>query len=261
MEKIKKYWHIICFNSHKYKNFDEIKLFLEWEIFKDICNNLEEKTIIVLGWDGTMLKAIKQNYKLQLPFLWINYWNKWFLLNDKNYIKISSKYKKIKYPIIEVKSLIKWEEFNDIFVNEINVNAWWWKMIELDISISSNKHINIKWDWIVISTPIWSTWYNSSLKWPILPHNLEVLVITPKAPWLPIWQNPIILDNNIEIDIKNSWRNNILEVYCDWRKLVSSWENWIEINVKKSKIYATFLIENDYLETWNHKIYIEQGFK
>ena len=260
MEKIEKYWHIICFNSHKYKNFGEIKHFLESEIFKNICENIEEKTIIVLGWDGTMLKSVKQNYKLWFPFLWINYWNKWFLLNNKENIKINSKYNKINYPIIEVKSSVKWKTFGDIFINEININAGWWKIIDLDISISNNKKINIKWDWIIISTPIWSTWYNSSLKWPIIPHNLEVLVITPKAPWLPIWQSPIILDNNIEINIKNIWRNNLLEVFCDWRKLLSSDQSEIEIRVRKSKFKAIFLVENDYMNIWNNKIYLEQGF-
>lgn len=256
MKKKEVFWHIICFNSYKFDNSHEIKNFLESENLKNICKNLEEKTVIVIGWDWTMLKAIKQNYKLWLPFLWINYWNKWFLLNDKDYIKSNSKYKKILYPIMETEVFLSWNVYNDIFLNEININAGWWKIIDLDIFISNKGKLNIKWDWIVISTSLGSTWYNSSLRWAIISHNLEVLAITPKAPWLPIWQNSIIVSNNEEINIKNTWRNSILEVYCDWRKLFSSDQSDIKIIIKKSEIKATFLIESSYWEIWDNKIYL-----
>lgn len=252
--------HIICYNNYKFTNFNEIWSFIESKNFKNICENLKEKTIIVIGWDWTMLKAIEKNYKLELPFLWINYGTKGYLLNDKDYIKQTSEYQKVSYPIMETEILFKWESYNDIFVNEININAWGWKIIDLNVFLSNKQNLNIKWDWIVISTALWSTWYNFSLIWPIVDHNLENLIITPKAPLFPMRQNSIILSNNTEINIKNTWRNSVLEVYCDWRKLFSSTKNDININIKKSSHKAIFLIENNYINIWNNKFYVEKGF-
>ena len=48
-----------------------------------------------------MLRAIKENYELGLPFLGINLGNKGFLLNNKNYVKPGSEYETISYPIME----------------------------------------------------------------------------------------------------------------------------------------------------------------
>jgi NAD kinase len=86
-------------------------------------------------------------------------------------------------------------------------------------------------------------------------HDLWVLVISPKASWSPISQNPIVFSDNNEVNIKNIWRKSLLEVYCDWRKLFSSDKNNVKIKIKKSEFVADFLIENSYVDLWDNKIF------
>jgi len=254
-------WHILFYSAFKHKLNPDLKIFLESSEFKDICNNLLEKSVIVLWWDGTMLRSIKQYYHLNLPFLWINLWNKWFLLNKKNYITKKSKFIKSYFPIIKA-TVTTWKnKYSDIFFNEINITAWWWKMLDLDIILSNKNKINIKWDWILICTPAGSTGYNSSLRWPIIPHNVSALAITPKAPWHPRWQHPIILSDNEKIEIIKKWRPNIIECYTDSRELFIWKEENVKIIIEKISKPICFLIDSNYKHIWDNKVLLEQWFE
>ena len=256
-----KNWHIICYSSYKHKILPELKKYISSDLLKNICKNLDEKTIIVLWWDWTMLRAIKHHYKSELPFLWINFWNKWFLLNEKKYITEKSNFEKVFYPIMTAKVSIWSKKYNDIFINELNISAWWWKMLDLTINLSNKNKINIKWDWIVICTPTGSTWYNSSLKWPIIPHNIPVLAITSKAPWYPRNQHPIIISDNQEIQIIRNGRLSCVECYTDSRELYNWNDENIIIWVKKHTKKIFFLIDEKYKKNWDNKVLIEQGFQ
>lgn len=253
-------WHIICYSSFKFNISSELNEYISSLDFKNICSNLIHKTIIVLWWDGTMLRAIKHHHDLWLFFLWINFWNKWFLLNSKKYINWCSKYDKVEYPIMQANIDIWNEKYSDIFINELNITAWWWKMLDLNINLSNRNNINIKWDWILICTPTGSTWYNSSLRWPIIPHAIPVLVITSKAPWFPRWQHPIIIPDSEEIIVTRNWRQSTIECYSDSRELYKWNDENIKISVIKLQNTISFLIDKKYKQIWDNKILIEQGF-
>ena len=80
-------------------------------------------------------------------------------------------------------------------MNEIDIRSGNGKMISLDVSLSHKHAMSIEGDGIIISTPAGSTGYNSSLGGPIIPHTLNAFVITPKAPWKPRRQTPILIND------------------------------------------------------------------
>jgi NAD kinase len=133
-------------------------------------------------------------------------------------------------------------------------------MIELDIKVNNSHKLNIIWDGIIISTPAWSTWYNHSLCWPILPHNLNAFVITPKAPWKPKFQSPIILDDEIIVNILNTWRINPIEIYSDWVLVKNFKDESINLKIKKSKYKITLLSSKETNDNFDNKVLEEQGF-
>lgn len=250
-----KLWiHTICCNDYQKENNIELNLFIKSDILKNITNELEEKTIIVLGWDWTILQAINQYYRKEEQFLWINFWTVWFLLNDKGFIKENSLFTKRNFPLMEVKVHTKNQCFQDTFFNEVNITAWNWKMLELLLELKNKKHITLKWDGMLISTPLGSTGYNTSLWGPLISHNSEVLSITPKACWQPkkLWS--IIIKDNEEFTITNSWRCYPIEIYTDGRNLAQSDEE-VKIEVRKSHISINLLIENNYQEKWENRIF------
>ncbi len=229
-KKIKK--NYICINKSIFEKNNKIEKFLEknLEKFEKI---IKEPFILVLWWDGTMLKAIRKNYKKNIAFFWINFWNTWFLLNKKENIKNISDYKIIKYPLLEVNYKIKDKFFSSVCFNEVNITVSDWKVLELDLNIWEKK-VNLKWDWVLIATPAGSTAYNKSLYWPIVPHNKKVFIMTPKAEISH--KKPIIFKNDEKILIKNINRLNSFKIYLDWNILWKKIINTpIKINVFKSK--------------------------
>ena len=260
MRTIKFEGHLIYYEDFKYHNNEDLKLFIDEKKYVNLLKSLDLKVVLVLGWDWTMLAWINKYLHLWLPFLWLNFWNKWFLLNDLNYSNNVWNYTIKKYPILE--SFLKNNDTQKTFYsfNEIDIRSWNGRILTLDIQICESKSIKISWDWIIISTPSGSTWYNSSLWWPIIPHDLNAFVITPKAPWMPKWQTPILLNDDKVIYIKNSWRKNYLEVYSD-SNIFYNWDSSdLEIIIKKSIKKVELVVLNDYLEVWEEKVLLEQWF-
>lgn len=258
MKQIEFNKNIICFDDYKIEENHSLRDFLESDFLKETIDSFKEKIIVVLGWDGTMLRAIKENYEKNMPFLWINFWHKWFLLNSRDSIKQNTSFLERQYPLLEIELETNWEIKKAIAVNEIDIRSGNWKMISLDISLTKKQSINIEWDWILISTPAWSTGYNSSLGWPIIPHTLNAFVMTPKAPWKPKLQAPVLMRDDEIIEIKNVWRQNIAEIYFDSVEFFKS--NEFNLKVQKYKDNIRLLIWKDYLDTWDNKVLSEQGF-
>lgn len=249
---------IICYDDYNIDKNQNLNDFLNSDLLKELINNFKEKIIVVLGWDGTMLRAIKENYDKNMPFLWINFWHKWFLLNSKDSINPNTDFVERKYPLLEIELETNWTTKKAIAVNEIDIRSGNWKMISLDISLTKKQSINIEWDWILISTPAWSTGYNSSLGWPIIPHTLNAFVLTPKAPWKPKLQAPILIKDDEIIEIKNVWRQNIAEIYFDSVELLKA--NEFNLKIQKYKNKIRLIIAKNYIDIWDNKVLSEQGF-
>lgn len=262
MQKIHHDHHIVWYNDYEIENNAELLDFLKNDDFKKMLNNIPSAVNVVLGWDGTMLRAIKENYHKNLPFLGINFWHKWFLLNGRESITWKNAFSERKYPLIEVEICNNGEIIKDIAVNEIDIRAWHGKMIALDVSLSQKHAITIEGDGLIIATPAGSTGYNSSLGWPIIPHNLNAFVMTPKAAWKPRGQSPILIHDSEIINISHIGRKVATEIYCDGRELLMS-HNGIEsdIFIKKSVHSITLLIAEEYINTWDNKVFQEQGFQ
>jgi len=262
MEQINFINHTIFYDSHTIEEKEELKKIINNKIYEDILWQIKEDTILVLWWDWTMLKAIKKYYDENKQFLWINFWRKWFLLNPKEYIKKWFSYVTRTYPLLEIETNLNWNTKKEIAVNEIDIRAGEWKMISLSICLSEKQNINIEWDWLIISTPAWSTWYNSSLGWPVIPHTINAFVLTPKASWRPKRQGPIIINDSEIIKIKNTWRKNQVEIYCDWELFIKTdKEQSLNIRTKKSKKEIKLIISEQYLNIWDNKVLQEQWFQ
>ena len=209
-----------------------------------------------------MLRAVKEIYKKDVPFLWINFGSKWFLLNDKNNFSLfqrdSSKMERLelvrrKYPLLEVK------ENNDLIwtaLNDVNLYSPDGKVVDIDINLCQNQKTNIKWDWVIISTPAGSTGHNKSYNWPMLPHTSNHLIITPK--WSLTPSSSKIISNEKAIFIENAWRKNSLGVNVDGNQILLGED--VKLEISKSKKQVEFLILESYLENWDSKVLWEQGF-
>ncbi len=261
MEAVNYKNHIICYNWYNYQVNKSLNEFIESKKYIDFLDKMPIPIVMVLGWDGAMLRAIHNYQEKGYTFFGVNFGRKWFLLNAKNYLENDFEYIVRNYPLIKIQTKINDISKVDYAMNEIDIRAWVWKMIWLELSLKNNQKIEIEWDGLIISTPAWSTGYNSSLWWPIMPHKLESFVITPKAPWKPKFQMPIIINNSEEIFITNTWRKNLIEIYCDGRLFLNTEKNSeIDIKIEKYSKWVDIVILKNYLEIWDNKVLQEQGF-
>ena len=253
--------HIVVYDSYNLENKPELQKFLESKKLRQILENIKQDVIMVLGWDWTILRAIRKHYKEQKAFLPINFGTKWFLLNDKEYIKKSSEFVTREYPLLDLKIKTENEILKDIAFNEVVLKDIAWKMLDTNIKVNKNNSFDLQADWLLVSTPAWSTGYNSSLHWPILPHSSNSFVMTYMAAWKPKLQTPAVLENSSKIKIENQNRIHSVIVSADWNELIktSPWEK-IKLIVKKSKFSVKLLIEKLYEYKWDNKVLEEQGF-
>ena len=165
--------------------------------------------VIVLGGDGTMLRAIHKYMHHDVKFFGMNFGTIGFLMHRvvdvgqliktiENAIEVSVPI--ISNQIMDSKGIIY--ELNGI--NELSVLRTSHNAANLRISIDSIVRMEkLLADGIVISTPIGSTAYNFSLHGQILPVESNLLSMMPVSPFRPRhWRGALISNkSSITIDV------------------------------------------------------------
>jgi NAD+ kinase len=165
--------------------------------------------ILVLGGDGTMLRAIHKYMHHDVKFFGINFGTIGFLMNKivdiDQLIQTIESATEVSVPIIsnqimDSKGIIY--ELNGI--NELSVLRTSHNAANLRISIDSVLRMDkLLADGIVISTPIGSTAYNFSLHGQILPVESNLLSMMPVSPFRPRhWRGALISNkSSITVDV------------------------------------------------------------
>tara|TARA_B100000401_G_scaffold277720_1_gene189570 strand:+ start:1053 stop:1820 length:768 start_codon:yes stop_codon:yes gene_type:complete len=160
--------------------------------------------IVVLGGDGFMLEAIKNQMDKNLPLFGLNYGSVGFLMNtvnDEDLIQRldSSQSIKIK-PLSMIAKTTDRSEHSAIAINEVSLLRETHQAAKIKISIDKNVRLEeLVCDGVLLSTPSGSTAYNLSAHGPILPINADVLALTPISAFRPRRWKGAILNNNSEV--------------------------------------------------------------
>lgn len=206
-----------------------------------------------------MLWAIDELASKGLPFYGINLGNKGFLLNDKDYL--SEEFIEKKYPLLEWILEYKWQKKSLFACNEFDIRTENGRIISLEIALESGLTLDVYWDGIVISTPLWSTWYNASLGWPILPHSCDLWIMSVKAPLQPKKLSPLLYSLSEKIYIKKIDHNWPIGIYRDGREVFNIEKSQdFSLTIGKKMEGVTLLVSRKYEKVWEEKIYKEQGF-
>lgn len=228
--------------------------------------------LIVLGGDGTILRAAGAVCIYDIPILGINTGNLGYLssieLKDLEYGIL--KIKKGEFDIdnrlmLECKLKDTNEKFyslNDVVLSKgINPGVAAYK-----IYIDDKYYTDIEGDGVIISTPTGSTAYNISAGGPIIYPDLQVISITPICSHY-VGIRPMVIDgsSNIKIEIKDRNEkvylvidgNIIKEVECKKEVLIEKsvytcklikFENYNYYNILKNKILGKRNIEGEMYE-------------
>jgi len=227
-----------------------IKSWITTEITKDIYiadgNDSKSAFLIILGGDGTMLKAAPRAAMLNIPLFGINLGNVGFLTTvPKNRgLHALEKICLGEYSI-EERMMLEVDFGTDkpiplhrkLALNECFIGGSG-KLTELSLYIN-NEHIDvIRADGLIISTPTGSTAYNQSAGGPVLMPLSEMLVITPVCPHHPA-SRPLVIGPNDNIRIIARGETSFIIDGRTKRKLPSEGSILICASEIKTKIIKT----------------------
>lgn len=143
---------------------------------------------IVIGGDGTFIKAVHDSEFSQIPFIGINTGHLGFY-NDVKYNEVEEAIYKLKINDFTVNHLkvIDCEVVTDDkryfynSINEIVLKAMYTTIMNFDLYVDHVKLQSFAGDGIIFSTPSGSTAYNLSAGGALLCQNLSAFQITPLA--------------------------------------------------------------------------------
>ena len=164
--------------------------------------------IVVVGGDGTMLRAMHDYRDLKAPLFGVNQGTLGFLLNHHdrraNLIKRIENAEKFKIRPLEMTATDKnGKKYNEIAFNEISLLRETHNAAKIRVSINGKVRLEeLVCDGILISTAVGSTAYNLSAGGPILPLDSNLLPITPISPFRPRRWNGALIRNNCKIKLE-----------------------------------------------------------
>ncbi len=167
--------------------------------------------VIVLGGDGTILRAARQYAPIGIPVLGVNMGTVGFLSNIEvseldNYINsfIKRDYEIDERMMLEV-SFCQGEILLETFycLNEVAIKSRTPRTVVLNVKVDEQALSAYRGDGLIVATPTGSTAYSLSSGGPIIDPDLEVFVITPIASYI-ISKKPLVIaaDKAIRITSK-----------------------------------------------------------
>jgi len=167
----------------------------------------ESEVIVVLGGDGFMLEAIKDNLDLKLPMFGLNFGSVGFLMNTVNDEPLMERINASQSIDIAPLKMIATTSDNKIHtsiaINEVSLLRETRQAAKLKITIDNNTRLEeLTCDGILLSTPSGSTAYNLSAHGPILPINADVLALTPISAFRPRRWRGAIIESSSQVEFE-----------------------------------------------------------
>jgi NAD+ kinase len=162
--------------------------------------------VVVLGGDGTMLRALSRSLEPGLPVLGVNFGRVGFLTAipgdelEAGLARVfAGEYRTIELPTLEVELGGK----RHVGVNDAVVaSATLGRMIELSYHVGGEDLGVQPCDGMIVATPPGSTAYNLSNGGPVLVWGLDAMVITHVAPHT-LHARPLVVGRGVDVAIEN----------------------------------------------------------
>lgn len=184
--------------------------------------------VLVIGGDGTILRAAEAAYATETPILGINYGHVGFLAeaDPSGLSDVVEAIKNGAWTVDERMTVHVRVERNggDVeeswALNEASIEkSRDARMIEVDMGIDSRPLSSFKCDTVLVSTPTGSTAYSFSAGGPVVWPDVEAMVVTPVAAHA-LFARPLVVgpDSVLDIDI----RSDDAIVWFDGRRTIEA---------------------------------------
>lgn len=229
----------------------------------EVSSNFNSDAILnlVIGGDGTFLKAVHDTNFTNIPFIGINtghlgFYQEVEVDEIENFVKAfkDGNYKVEELTILE--SQVNKKRMDSL--NEVVVKSNKNQIVRLKVFIDGNFVENFQGDGLIIATPHGSTAYNLSCGGSILHQSLKGYSLTPIAPIFSNLNNaiisPVVLPEDASIDILVSKRDNYHTVFIFDGKEYNTRDYKISIRVSNKTIKKLILDKNHYWTNIKNKL-------
>lgn len=211
----------------------------------------ETEAVIVLGGDGTMIRAAKRLCGMDVPMLGINTGTLGYLTA----VEVQETERALQCLAAgefhaETRMMLdvfREECYSDTVLNEVAITrSGVSRLIQVAVSVNGVLLDVVAGDGLLISTPTGSTGYNLSAGGPIVKPGAELIMITPLCPH-SLSSRPVIVsgEDEITLEVMQDKRTKDVEVLAtyDGREAMSL-KAGERIRIRKSR-YQTKLIKLD----------------
>lgn len=171
------------------------------------CEPESAEAIVVLGGDGTMLRALHKYAHFQAPIFGMNLGTLGFLLNPYATDDLARRVEQAnRFEIRPLRMEAKDKQGNtvsEIAFNEVSVLRETHNSAKMKVFVNEKERLSeLVCDGILLSTPVGSTAYNSSAGGPIVPLSANVLPLTPISAFRPRRWPGALLSNRCEVRLE-----------------------------------------------------------
>ncbi|HEY2940706.1 MAG TPA: NAD(+)/NADH kinase [Gaiellaceae bacterium] len=166
----------------------------------------EADLAVVLGGDGTMLRALRRFLGTAVPVIGVNFGRVGFLasmeaesLDEGLGRALAGDYRVVELPALEAEAGgERWAAVNDVVVTSSTLG----RMVELGWVIGGEDLGSLPCDGLICSTPSGSTAYNLSNGGPVLVWGLDAMAITFVAPH-SLDARPLVVPSGLDLAVAN----------------------------------------------------------
>ncbi len=179
---------------------------------------------VVLGGDGTMLRALKRFLGTGVPVIGVNFGRVGFLaacegdaLEDGLGRAFAGDYHVVELPVLELELGTggeRWTAVNDMVVTSSMLG----RMIELGWAVGGEDLGSLPCDGLICSTPSGSTAYNLSNGGPVLVWGLDAMAVTFVAPH-SLHGRPLVVPRGRELAVTNRSEDVSATVLADGHRV------------------------------------------
>ncbi len=207
----------------------------------------DSEFLIVLGGDGTMLRAAQSAAAYQKPLLGINTGTLGYLsfsefcdYEDALKKVLDGNYKTERRMMLEVTRT--GDPHKLLALNETCITRGnFLKLIRLDLFINDEYIDTYRADGIIVCTPTGSTAYNLSAGGPTLKPDAEMLCVTPVCPHM-LYARPIFISSNdvVKLKVMDNENREDCSLSLDGQHTCTL-NHADEIIIKRSELYTSIM--------------------
>ncbi len=219
--------------------------------------------VVVLGGDGTLLRAVQHLVKEDTPVLGVNLGSLGFLteitaeeVEDALKTLVSGKYafswrSMLSAALVRGGESLVQEGLNDVTIAKAATVS---RIVEFTVSVGDKFVSDFRADGLIVSSPTGSTAYNLAAGGPILHPSLDAVVLTPICPHM-LSNRPLVIPASAPVKIRVRSSSSPVHVTVDgqWSREVTSADELV-VSRGKRRLKLVTSAARDYFEVLRTKL-------